>query len=597
MIIRRWGGSQTTTRVGSTTNTNVLVQGISTDGLIVGTTVSGTGIPAGATVASIVGATSFNLSAAATATGTPTLTFSGLFFTEYPKTKAQLIRTQADDNNIFDSNDKIKVAYLPDAVFDSLYFYNTVSSGPNSLSGLADSALTNAASINRSALGYYWVSNGSSGVTAQATPVQIGSLWYRTELNPSDDGTYGSGITGSSLEAGDWLVITKITGAGTSGTPYVVTFGVVENTYELMTGANGSVAGTSGLVPAPAATDNVKYLTGAGTWGTPAGTYAHPTGGADSTIAAATGLVISAITVNNLGHVTSVGSKTLAAADIPTLNQNTTGTAANVTGVVALANGGTGATTAQTAINALAGSVTAGSYLRGNGSNILMSGIQAADVPTLNQNTTGTAANVTGTVAIANGGTGFTTKTNAFNALSPIDSLGDIIYGGALGSNTKLAGNTSATKQFLSQTGTGSASAAPAWGALAAGDIPTLNQNTTGTAANVTGTVAIANGGTGATTKAAGFDALSPLSAGGDLLTHNGTNNIRLAKGTAGQVLKINSGATAVEWGTDNNTTYTASALGGLSMTAEVFRMNHPLFIQTATPTTPVAGTVWFDIN
>lgn len=40
----------------------------------------------------------------------------------------------------------------------------------------------------------------------------------------------------------------------------------------------------------------------------------------------------------------------------------------------------------------------------------------------------------------------------------------------------------------------------PTFRALVATDIPTLNQNTTGTAANVTGTVAIANGGTGATT-------------------------------------------------------------------------------------------------
>jgi hypothetical protein len=38
-----------------------------------------------------------------------------------------------------------------------------------------------------------------------------------------------------------------------------------------------------------------------------------------------------------------------------------------------------------------------------------MAMIQAADVPTLNQDTTGTAANVTGTVAIANGGTALTT--------------------------------------------------------------------------------------------------------------------------------------------------------------------------------------------
>jgi hypothetical protein len=39
----------------------------------------------------------------------------------------------------------------------------------------------------------------------------------------------------------------------------------------------------------------------------------------------------------------------------------------------------------------------------------------------------------------------------------------------------------------------------PAWRAIAVGDIPALNQNTTGTAANVTGTVAAANGGTGST--------------------------------------------------------------------------------------------------
>jgi hypothetical protein len=119
--------------------------------------------------------------------------------------------------------------------------------------------------------------------------------------------------------------------------------------------------------------------------------------------------------------------RAIVAADIPTLNQNTTGTASNVTGVVAVANGGSGQTTAQSAMNTFAGAVTSGSYLRGNGTDVVMSAIQAADVPTLNQNTTGTAANVTGTVAIANGGTGQTTKTEAFDALSPTTTKGDII--------------------------------------------------------------------------------------------------------------------------------------------------------------------------
>lgn len=119
--------------------------------------------------------------------------------------------------------------------------------------------------------------------------------------------------------------------------------------------------------------------------------------------------------------------RAIVAADVPTLNQNTTGTASNVTGVVAVANGGSGQTTAQAAMNTFAGATTSGQYLRGNGTNVVMSAIQAADVPTLNQNTTGTASNVTGTVAIANGGTGQTTKVAAFDALSPLTTKGDLI--------------------------------------------------------------------------------------------------------------------------------------------------------------------------
>ena len=101
--------------------------------------------------------------------------------------------------------------------------------------------------------------------------------------------------------------------------------------------------------------------------------------------------------------------RAIASTDIPTLNQNTTGTAAGLSSTLALGSGGTGATTAQAAINTLGGAVTSGSYLRGNGTNITMSAIQAADVPTLNQNTTGTAAGLSATLAISSGGTGATT--------------------------------------------------------------------------------------------------------------------------------------------------------------------------------------------
>jgi hypothetical protein len=86
-------------------------------------------------------------------------------------------------------------------------------------------------------------------------------------------------------------------------------------------------------------------------------------------------------TVNGTSIVTNSGSWGI----------SVTGTSANVTGTVAVGNGGTGQTTIQAAINSLAGGVTSGQYLRGNGTNVVMSAIQVADVPTLNQNTTGSA--------------------------------------------------------------------------------------------------------------------------------------------------------------------------------------------------------------
>lgn len=47
-------------------------------------------------------------------------------------------------------------------------------------------------------------------------------------------------------------------------------------------------------------------------------------------------------------------------------------------------------------------------------------------------------ADVSGTLPIGNGGTGQTTKAPAFDALSPMSASGDIIYGGASGTGTRL---------------------------------------------------------------------------------------------------------------------------------------------------------------
>ncbi len=51
----------------------------------------------------------------------------------------------------------------------------------------------------------------------------------------------------------------------------------------------------------------------------------------------------------------------------------------------------------------------------------------------------------TSTIAVANGGTGATTKTTAFDALSPMTSAGDMIYGGVSGTGTRLAKGNNGT--------------------------------------------------------------------------------------------------------------------------------------------------------
>ncbi len=50
-------------------------------------------------------------------------------------------------------------------------------------------------------------------------------------------------------------------------------------------------------------------------------------------------------------------------------------------------------------------------------------------------------------------------------------TLGDILYSSAANTLSKLAGNTTAVKQYLSQTGSGAVSAAPAWATISGGDI------------------------------------------------------------------------------------------------------------------------------
>jgi hypothetical protein len=118
---------------------------------------------------------------------------------------------------------------------------------------------------------------------------------------------------------------------------------------------------------------------------------------------------------------------------------------------------------------------------------------------------------------------------------SPV--LGDIIYANSTPAWTKLAGNTTTTKKFLTQTGTGTESAAPAWDTIAATDLPSHTHS----AADITsGTLAVARGGTGQDFSAASQGSIIYFSATGTMAT--------LPPGTAGQFLKTQGAGANPVW-------------------------------------------------
>lgn len=160
--------------------------------------------------------------------------WTGSAFEEvYPKTTAGQLYVDAN-TTLFDANTKLKVAYLPNEVFDSLYFVNTVTTGAN-LKDLAATALSTATS--RSPLGMYWVASAATVLTPSSVAATAGTpaLYYTATFKVSDGDK-----TPQTIEANDWIIITKFakdaTNDGSTSLKAIpVEFAVVNNTYDIAT--------------------------------------------------------------------------------------------------------------------------------------------------------------------------------------------------------------------------------------------------------------------------------------------------------------------------------------------------------------------------
>ena len=178
---------------------------------------------------------------------------------------------------------------------------------------------------------------------------------------------------------------------------------------------------------------------------------------------------------------------------------------------------------------------------------------------------------------LANGGTGQTTKAAAFDALSPMTTSGDIIYGGASGTGTRLAAGVSG--QFLKSNGT----SAPAWQTL-----PVVNYIANGYADNsTTGWATYANtAGTSPVTGTGGSPSVTiSTSASSPLI---GTNSFLMAKGAS----NLQGNGWSYDFTID--TGYQAKAL----QISANYLVASGTFVAGSGPTSPSDVTVWiYDVT
>ena len=253
-----------------------------------------------------------------------------------------------------------------------------------------------------------------NGITLTGTVTTSGNLTLGGTLDlsapPAIGGTTAAAITGTTVTASTKFSGTNYDASGSGGGALRTSAGSNCLQWGGGGGVNLTLDGAFNMNPANATIQ------------------ISPTGTGTLTVNPAT-----AGTINNM----AIGGTTPAAGAFTTLSAST---------AIGIASGGTGQTTAAAAITALTGAQTSGQYLRSDGTNAALGAIQAGDVPTLNQNTTGSAGSVANALTAGTGISFSAGSTYNGSAAITINNSGVAVYPGAgISVSTGSAWGTSLT--------------------------------------------------------------------------------------------------------------------------------------------------------
>lgn len=242
--------------------------------------------------------------------------------------------------------------------------------------------------------------NGVSGTVANdsTTPAITIVLGAIVPTSVAATGTVtGTNISGttSGTNTGDQAIVLSGDVSGSGSTGITTTIGANTVTYAKMQ----AISASSKLLGSSASSTAVAEIT--------LGTNLSMTGSTLNAAGSGSGTVTSVDVAGGTTGLTTSGGPVIASGTI------------TLGGTLSVANGGTSSTSASSAISFLAGATTNGQYLRGNGTVVQMSAIQAVDLP---QIALGGSA-VSGTLGVINGGTG---QSNVY-------TNGDILIGNSTG--------------------------------------------------------------------------------------------------------------------------------------------------------------------